>query len=166
MSGVPVEQGAGLGKDGRLAGGDGRGEGAHVDQLGVDVGGDVRRGRVDREIRAPAAKTEKDQRRARVDLTAPLRHRLPIERRSRLAASERLQVAQRQYARLRVGEQRGDPLAVIPALAGPIQRVTAEAVDVVHVGGQVDPRWFPHWTNLTDRPVAEDRSIASISLWR
>ena len=42
MAGVPVEQRAGLGEDRRLAGGDRRGEGAHVDQLGVDVGRDVR----------------------------------------------------------------------------------------------------------------------------
>src|SRR3989454_12852645 len=88
-------------------------------------------------MRAPVAEPEKNERRARVDLVAPLCHRLPIERRRRLAASERLQVAQRQDARLQVGEQRGDPRAVIPALAGPIQRVTAEAVDVVHVGGWV-----------------------------
>src|SRR6266851_736755 len=140
-------------------GGDGRGEGAHVDQLGVDVGGNVRPGRIDREVRAPVAEAEKDQRRAPVDLAAPLRNWLPIERRHRRAASERLQVAQRQEARLRVAEQRGDPLAVISALAGPIQRVAAEAVDVVHVGGYVG-------STLTDRPVAEDRSIASISLWR
>ncbi|MGH7331761.1 MAG: hypothetical protein ACREKS_03240 [Candidatus Rokuibacteriota bacterium] len=36
---------------------------------------------------------------------------------------------------LGVGEQCGDPLAVISALAGPIQRVAAEAVDVFHVTG-------------------------------
>src|SRR5207244_7877434 len=164
MSGVPVEQGAGLGENGRLAGGDGRSEGAHVDQLGVDVGGDVRPGRIDREMRAPVAKAEKDQRRARVDLVAPLAHRLPIERRRRRAASERLQVAQRQYARLRVAEQRGDPRAVISAFAAPIQRITAETVDVLQVG--IGGGALPHWSNLTDRPVAEERSIASISLWR
>ena len=83
MSGVPVEQGAGLGEDRRLAGGDRRGEGAHVDQLGVDVGRDVRSGRIDREVRAPVAEAEEDQRRARVDLLAPRRHRLPVERRDR-----------------------------------------------------------------------------------
>ena len=32
-----------------------------------------------------------------------------------------------------VGEQLGDPLAIAPALARPIQRVAAEAVDVFHV---------------------------------
>jgi len=119
-------------EDGRLAGGDGRSEGAHVDQLGVDVGGDVRAGRVDREVRAPVAETEKDQPRARVDLIAPLRHGLPVECRRRLAPRERLQVAQRQDASFFGVEQPGDPLAVFPALAGPVQRVSAEAVDVFH----------------------------------
>ena len=132
--GVPVEQGAGLGEDGCLGGGDRRGEGPHVDQLGVDVGRDVRTGRIDREVRAAVAEAEKDQGRAGVDLVPPLRHGLPIERRHRRAASERLQVAQRQEARVRIAEQLGDPVAVIPALAGPIQRVAAEAIDVVHVG--------------------------------
>ena len=63
MSGVPVEQGAGLGEDGRLAGGDGRGEGAHVDQLGVEVGGNVRPGRIDRDVVLKgAAAAERDDR--------------------------------------------------------------------------------------------------------
>jgi hypothetical protein len=83
-------------------------------------------------VRLPVAEAEKDQRRAGVDLVAPLRHWLPIERRYRGAASERLQIAQGQETRLGVAEQGGDPLAVIPALADPIQRVAAEAVDVVH----------------------------------
>src|SRR5206468_10868943 len=91
----------------------------------------------DREMRAPVAEPEKNERRARLDLIAPLCHRLPIERQRPLVASERLQVAQGQDARLRVAEQRGDPLAVIAALAGPIQRIPAEAVDVLHGGGQV-----------------------------
>ena len=42
------------------------------------------------------------------------------------------QVAQRQDPGCRVAEQLGDPVAVIPALAGPIQRVAAEAMDVFH----------------------------------
>ena len=134
MSGVPVEQRAGLGEDLGLTGGEGRGEGAHVDRPGVDVERDVCSGRIDREVRAPVAEAEKDQRRAPVDLLAPRRHWLPVERRDRRAASERLQVAQRQEARLRIADQRGDPLVVIPTLAGPIQRVAAEAIDVFHVG--------------------------------
>ena len=69
---------------------------------------------------------------ASIDLVAPLRHGLPIERRYRRTASERLEIAQRQQARLGIAEQRGDPLTVIAPLAGPIQRVAAEAVDVVH----------------------------------
>src|SRR2546422_85951 len=117
------------------------------------------RGETGREPHGAVAEAEKDRGRPGVDLIAPRRPWLPIERGNRRAASERLQVAQRQEARLRVAEQLRDPLAVIPALAGPIQRVAAEAVDVVHVGGYV-------WSTLTDRPVAEDRSIASTSLWR
>src|SRR5882724_8152958 len=158
MAGVPVEQGAGLGEDRRLAGGDGGCEGAHVDQLRVDVGGDLRSGRVDREVRAAVAEAEKDQRRAPVDLLAPRRHRLPVERRDRRAARERFQLTQREQARLGVVEQRGDPGAVIAALAGAIQRVAAEAIDVLHLGGYA--------STFTDRPLAEDRSIASISAWR
>src|SRR6266542_1768221 len=152
---VPVEQRAGLGEDRRLAGGDRRGEGAHVDQLGVDVGSDVRPGRIDREMCAPVAEPEKDQRRAPLDLAAPRRHRLPIERGRCATTGERLQVAQREDARVGIVEQLADPLAVLSALADPIQRVAAEAVDV-----------FLHWTNFTGRPVFDDRSIASISLWR
>ena len=43
-----------------------------------------------------------------------------------------------------------------------IQRVAAEAVDVLHLGGE-GLRSVPHWPKLTDRPVVEERSIASIS---
>jgi hypothetical protein len=130
---MPVEQRPRLGEDGRLAGGDGGSQGAHVDQLGVDVGRDARTSRVDREMRAPVAEAEKEQRRARVDLIAPLGDRLPVERRRSRAAGERLQVAQRQDASVRVGEQLGDPLAIAAALARPIQGVTTEAVDVFHI---------------------------------
>src|SRR5262249_61287482 len=80
---------------------------------------------------------------------------LPVECRG-VAAGEWLQVAQRQDARLRIVEQPSDPRAVLPALAGPVQRIAAEAVDVLHGYG----------SSFTDRPVAADRSIASISLWR
>src|SRR5258706_16209570 len=106
-------------------------------------------------MRAAVAEAEEDQRRAGVDLAAPRGHWLPIERRRRATPGERLEVAQRQDARLRIVQQLADPLAVISALARPIQRVAAEAVDV-----------FLHWTNFTDWPVFDDRSIASISLWR
>ena len=128
MAGVPVEQGAGLGEDGRLAVGERRGEGPHVDQPGVEFGRDVSSRRIDREVRAPVAEAEKDQWRARADPSAPRRHGLPVERRCRRAPSERLQIPQRQQARLRVVEQLGDPVAVIAALAGAVQRIAAEAM--------------------------------------
>src|SRR5262245_58655854 len=96
--------------------------------------------------------------RAAVDPVAPRRDRLPVERRHRRGADERFQVAQRQDARLGVIEQHGDPIAVLPTLADPIQRVAAEAIDVVHIS--------QGYATVTDRPEAADRSIASISLWR
>src|SRR5262245_48719748 len=155
VPGVPVEERARLREDRRLARPDLRSERAHVDQLGVAVGRDARAGRIDREVCAPVAETEEDQRRPGLDLPAPGPNRLPVERR-RLAAREGLQVAQRQDARLRIVEQPGDPRPVFPALAGPVQRIAAEAVDVFHGYG----------SSFTDRPIAADRSIASISLWR
>src|SRR5262245_9205110 len=158
MSGVPVEQGAGLTEDGRFAGRERRGERSHIDPLGVDGGSQPRAIRVDREVRASVAEAEKDQRRAAVDPVAPRRDRLPVERRHRRGADERFQVAQRQDARLGVIEQHGDPIAVLPTLADPIQRVAAEAIDVVHIS--------QGYATVTDRPEAADRSIASISLWR
>ena len=67
--------------------------------------------RVDREVRAVVVDAEQDQEGARLDLPAPRRRGLPIERRLRRAAHERLQVAQRQQPRRGVGQQAGDPLA-------------------------------------------------------
>src|SRR5206468_7446304 len=137
MAGVPVEQAAGLGEDRRLAGGQGRRESAHVDRLGVDGGRDTGAGRIDREVRASVAEAEKDELGAPVDVGAPRRNGLPVERRRRGGARERLQVAQGQDARLWVAEQRGDPVAVVPPLADPIERVAGEAVEVFHRRGRI-----------------------------
>ena len=106
MPRVPVDQRAGLGEDRRLAGRDRRGEGAHVDQLGVDVRRGAGAARVDREVRAPVVvDAEQDQEGARLDLPAPRGRGLPVEHRFRRAAHERLQVAQREEPRSGVRQQ-------------------------------------------------------------
>src|SRR5262249_57338204 len=117
-AGMPVEERARLGEDRRLAGSHRGGERAYVDQLGVDVGRDVGSGRIDGEVRASIAEAEEDQRGASIDLVAPLRHGLPVERRYRRAASERLEIAQRQQARLGIAEQRGESLTGIAPRSG------------------------------------------------
>src|SRR5262249_47008439 len=53
------------------------------------------------------------------------------------SAGCRPQVAQWQYYRLRVVEQRGDPGAVAPALAGAVERIAGKAVDFFHLSSRV-----------------------------
>ena len=146
---MPVDQRAGLGENRRLTGRDRRGEGADVDQLGVDVGRGAGAARVDREVRARVVvDAEQDQESARLDLPAPRGRRLPVERRLRRAAHERFQVAQGEEPRARVHQQRGDPLVVIPAGADPVERIAGEAVDVFHMGRDYTASW-PRWAHLS-----------------
>src|SRR4029077_20986607 len=89
--------------------------------------------RIDREIRALVVEPEEDQRRAVLDPIAPRRDLLPIENRRRGTAGQRPQIAERQNARRRVIEQRGDPGGVPAALAGAVEWVAGKAVDLFHL---------------------------------
>src|SRR5205085_9229440 len=75
---------------------------------------------------------KKDQRRAAIDRLAPRRDRLPIEFQLVGAAGQRPQIAERQEAGCRIGEQLADPGRVAPALADPVERVAGKAVDLFH----------------------------------
>ena len=131
---VPVDQRARLGENRRLAARQQRRQCARVERLACRRGTGIGAARIDRETRPLIAETEKDQRRAALDQLAPRRHLLPVERRRAVFPGQWPQVAQRQYARRRIGEQRGHPFRVAPPLAGAVERVAGKAVDVFHNG--------------------------------
>ena len=135
MARVPVDQRPRLGQDGRFPARNGRRERAHVDQFRVEIGGHVRPGCVDGEVRTPVADPEQHQRRARLDLAPPQGHGLPVERRRPPAAHEGLQVAEAQHPRLGIAQEPGNPRGIVPPLADPVERVPTEAIDVFHDQG-------------------------------